>query len=99
MSTTRRGDLADGGSDADGAGGAAAVVEGKIYVGGGRPPRGSDFAVYDPAADVLTVLPEMPTQRNHLGMGAIGGKVYVVGGGLRRGLIVTGRIGWRCLIR
>ena len=28
-------------------GGAAAVVDGKIYVVGGRPPGGADFAVYD----------------------------------------------------
>lgn len=61
-------------------GGAAAVVDGKIYVAGGRPPRGSDFAVYDPAANSWTVLPDMPTQRNHLGTVAVGNKVYVVGG-------------------
>ncbi|MBI2762020.1 MAG: kelch-like protein [Chloroflexi bacterium] len=60
--------------------GAAAVVDGKIYVTGGRPPRGSDFAVYDPAADVWTVLPDLPTQRNHLVAAALGGKVYVAGG-------------------
>ena len=32
-------------------GGAAAVVNGKIYVAGGRPPGGHDFAVYDPKTD------------------------------------------------
>jgi N-acetylneuraminic acid mutarotase len=31
--------------------GVAVALDGKIYVAGGRPPRGSDFAVYDPAAD------------------------------------------------
>jgi len=61
-------------------GGGSAVIDGKIYVAGGRPPRGSDFAVYDPAADAWTVLPDVPTQRNHLGVVAIGGKVYVAGG-------------------
>jgi N-acetylneuraminic acid mutarotase len=61
-------------------GGGAAVVDGKIYVAGGRPPRGADFAVYDPAADRWTALPNLPTQRNHLAVGAIGGKVYVAGG-------------------
>lgn len=60
--------------------GGAAVIDGKIYVAGGRPPRGSDFAVYDPAADLWQVLLELPTQRNHLAVGAIGGKVYVAGG-------------------
>jgi N-acetylneuraminic acid mutarotase len=61
-------------------GGGAGVIEGKIYVAGGRPPRGKDFAVYDPAADEWTVLPQMPTARNHLAVDAIGGKLYVAGG-------------------
>lgn len=60
--------------------GATAVVDGKIYVAGGRPPRGHDFAVYDPTADTWTVLPDLPTQRNHLAAAALGGKVYVAGG-------------------
>jgi N-acetylneuraminic acid mutarotase len=60
--------------------GATAVVDGKIYVAGGRPPRGHDFAVYDPAADSWTVLPDLPTQRNHLAAAGVGGKVYVIGG-------------------
>ena len=30
---------------------ASAVVDGLIYVAGGRPPQGQDFAVYDPMAD------------------------------------------------
>jgi N-acetylneuraminic acid mutarotase len=61
-------------------GGAAAVVDGKIYVAGGRPPHGQDFAVYDPAADSWAVLPDVPTGRNHIAAAAIEGKVYVVGG-------------------
>ena len=61
-------------------GGAAAVVDDKIYVVGGRPPGGADFAVYDPKADRWTKLPDLPTQRNHLAAGAHDGKVYVVGG-------------------
>ena len=60
--------------------GGAAVVDGKIYVAGGRPPRGQDFAVYDPAADTWQILPELPTGRNHLAVAAIDGKVYVAGG-------------------
>lgn len=60
--------------------GATAVIDGKIYVVGGRPPRGHDFAVYDPATDTWAVLPDLPTQRNHLAAAAIGGKVYVAGG-------------------
>jgi N-acetylneuraminic acid mutarotase len=61
-------------------GGAAAVIDGKIYVAGGRPPGGADFAVYDPKTDRWTKLPNMPTQRNHLAAGAFDGKVYVFGG-------------------
>ena len=45
-------------------GGAAAVIDNKIYVGGGRPPGGADFAAYDPKADRWTKLPDLPTQRN-----------------------------------
>jgi N-acetylneuraminic acid mutarotase len=60
--------------------GATAVVDGRIYVTGGRPPHGHDFAVYDPAMDSWTVLSNLPTQRNHLAAGALNGKVYVVGG-------------------
>jgi N-acetylneuraminic acid mutarotase len=61
-------------------GGGAAVIDGKIYVAGGRPPRGADFAVYDPRADQWTVLPDVPTQRNHLAVAAIDGRIYVAGG-------------------
>ena len=61
-------------------GGVSAVIDDKIYVVGGRPPRGHDFAVYDPAEDTWTTLPDMPTDRNHLAAAAIDGKMYVVGG-------------------
>jgi uncharacterized protein (TIGR03437 family) len=60
--------------------GVAVVVDGKIYVAGGRPPRGADFAVYDPQADSWRTLPDLPTQRNHLAGAAAGGKVYILGG-------------------
>ncbi len=61
-------------------GGGKAVIDGKIYVAGGRPPGGAAFEVYDPATDTWERLPDMPTQRNHLAMVAIGGKIYVAGG-------------------
>jgi N-acetylneuraminic acid mutarotase len=61
-------------------GGGLGVIDGKIYGGGGRPPRGNDFAVYDPAADRWTVLPMLPTGRNHLAVDAIAGRLYVAGG-------------------
>lgn len=60
--------------------GAAAVLNNRIYVAGGRPPRGHDFAVYDPAAGRWTVLPELPTARNHLVVAALRGRIFVAGG-------------------
>ncbi len=65
--------------------GAAVVHEGKIYVLGGRPPRGHDFAVYDPKADTWETLPDLPSQRNHIAAEPIGGKIHVFGGRLGGG--------------
>ena len=61
-------------------GGGKAVIDGKIYVAGGRPPGGSAFEVYDPATDTWEQLPDLPTQRNHLAMVALNGKAIVPGG-------------------
>ena len=66
--------------------GVAVVHDGKIYVAGGRPPRGNDFAVYDPATDSWEVLPNLPSQRNHITGAAINGRIHVVGGRLGPGL-------------
>ncbi len=66
--------------------GVAIVHGGRIYVAGGRPPRGSDFAVYYPAANSWQVLPNLPTQRNHLTGAAIDGRIHAVGGRLGQGL-------------
>lgn len=65
--------------------GVALVHDGRIYVAGGRPPRGHDFAVYDPVADRWETLPDLPTQRNHIGGGVIDGRIHVVGGRLEGG--------------
>jgi N-acetylneuraminic acid mutarotase len=67
-------------------GGVAVVLNGKIYVAGGRVPRGNDFAVYDPAADQWEVLPNLPSQRNHITGAAINGRIHIVGGRLGNGL-------------
>lgn len=67
-------------------GGVAVAHGGKIYVAGGRVPRGNDFAVYDPAADQWEVLPELPSQRNHIAGAAINGRIHIVGGRLGNGL-------------
>jgi N-acetylneuraminic acid mutarotase len=61
-------------------GGGKAVIDGKIYIAGGRPPGGAAFEVYDPATDSWERLPDLPTQRNHLAMVALGGKIIVAGG-------------------
>ena len=61
-------------------GGGKAVIDGKIYVAGGRPPGGHAFEVYDPATDRWEKLPDLPTQRNHLAMVALNGKIIVAGG-------------------
>ena len=66
--------------------GVAVVLNGQIYVAGGRPPHGSDFAVYNPMADSWQTLPNLPTQRNHLTGAAISGRIHVVGGRLGQGL-------------
>jgi hypothetical protein len=60
--------------------GVAVVHDGRIYVAGGRPPRGNDFAVYHPATDSWQELPVLPTQRNHLTGAAIKGRIHIVGG-------------------
>jgi hypothetical protein len=62
--------------------GAAAVIDGRVYVAGGLRSDASvrDFAMYDPVADTWTELPPMPTARNHLAAGAIEGRFYAVGG-------------------
>jgi N-acetylneuraminic acid mutarotase len=67
-------------------GGVAVALNGKIYVAGGRVPRGSDFAAYDPAADRWEVLPNLPSPRNHITGAAINGRIHIVGGRLGNGL-------------
>ena len=67
-------------------GGVAVAHDGKIYVAGGRVPRGNDFAVYDPAADQWEALPNLPSQRNHIVGAAINGRIHIVGGRLGNGL-------------
>jgi N-acetylneuraminic acid mutarotase len=66
--------------------GVAVAHDGKIYVAGGRLPRGSDFAVYDPATNTWEVLPNLPTQRNHFTGAAINGRIHYVGGRQGNGL-------------
>lgn len=68
------------------------VIDGKIYVAGGRFKRTPDSAnfndhfdtasvlVFDPATEEWSAAPDMPTARNSHAAVAIDGKMYVVGG-------------------
>jgi N-acetylneuraminic acid mutarotase len=74
----------------------AAAVGGKIYVIGGATtaPGATDPSVhparrhvtvgtveeYDPATNSWRARTPMPTPRNHAAVGAVGGKIYVIGG-------------------
>ena len=51
----------------------SAVLDGRIYVAGGIAQLGAstDFAVYDPQADVWAELPPLPESALH-GPGAVG---------------------------
>ena len=59
---------------------AAAELDGKIYLAGGWPAL-SVFERYDPLTDSWTRLAPMPTGRQSLGLVALDGYVYAVGGG------------------
>ncbi|GAA4245764.1 Kelch repeat-containing protein [Dactylosporangium darangshiense] len=66
------------------AAGAAAAIDGKIYVaagiGPGRDVLADSALVYDAAADRWSTAPGAPTRREHLGGAAAGGLFYTVGG-------------------
>jgi N-acetylneuraminic acid mutarotase len=81
----------------------AAVVNGKVYVIGGaasyegaketgihpaRPHRvvGTN-EVYDPATNTWETRSPMPTARNHVAVGVVNGKIYVIGGRLGNAFI------------
>jgi len=49
----------------------------------------ADHATYDPVADRWTGAPPLPTARHGLGVAAVGGRIYVIGGGPRAGYAQT----------
>ena len=61
---------------------AAAVVNNKIYVFGGRNSNGflSTVEVYDPLTDTWSIKTSMPTQREGLVSAVVINKIYVIGG-------------------
>jgi N-acetylneuraminic acid mutarotase len=81
---------------------AAAAVGGKIYVVGGfeEPSLGNvlNFAItpaveeYDSSMDRWTAKAPMPVGLHHVGIGVVGGRVYVVGGYRQSGLSVWGPV-------
>jgi N-acetylneuraminic acid mutarotase len=85
---------------------AAVESDGKIYVmggvaqyaglenqslGGEEPHRVLDINhVYDPATNTWQTRQTMPTPRNHMFVGAVNGKVYVIGGRVGSMAVATG---------
>ena len=85
---------------------AAVESGGKIYVmggvgaysglenqslGGEQPARVLDTnQVYDPATNTWQTRQTMPTARNHMFVGAVGGKIYVIGGRVGSMAVVSG---------
>ncbi len=77
---------------------AAAAVDGKIYVVGGfeKPSLGNmmNFAItpsvemYDPLIDRWTAKAPLPVGLHHVGIGVVGGRLYVIGGYTKSGLSV-----------
>jgi N-acetylneuraminic acid mutarotase len=61
---------------------AVGVIDGKIYVAGGYRGGGAvtDFTVYDPATNTHQRLGPIPSATEHVVGGAIGGKLFVIGG-------------------
>jgi hypothetical protein len=68
------------------------VVFNRLYVFGGESPAGTfnHNEEFDPAAGIWTTRAPMPTARHGLGAVALGELIYVVGGGPRPGLSVSG---------
>jgi N-acetylneuraminic acid mutarotase len=77
---------------------AAAALEGKIYVVGGfeKPSLSNmmNFAItpsvemYDPATDRWTSKRPLPVGLHHVGIGVVGGRLYIIGGYSKSGLSV-----------
>ncbi|MCP9447094.1 MAG: hypothetical protein NNA22_05935 [Nitrospira sp.] len=75
---------------------AVAALGGKIYVVGGfeKPSLGNvmnlsitpTVEVYDPATDRWTAKAPLPVGLHHVGIGVVGGRLYVIGGYARSGI-------------
>jgi hypothetical protein len=69
----------------------AVVLEGKIHTFGGETRTGTfaNHEVYDPATDRWSLAPALPTPRHGLAVAAVGGRIYVIGGGPHAGFAQT----------
>jgi N-acetylneuraminic acid mutarotase len=73
----------------------AEAVNGKVYLIGGIEPfengKGTRITgknqMFDPATNTWTTRSPMPTTRNHAFVGAVNGKIYVIGGRQAAGMI------------
>src|SRR5262245_50309448 len=74
----------------------AAVLDGLLYAFGGEGNLDSPFGTfpqaeaYDPARDVWKRLPDMGIPRHGIGVAAVGGALYVMGGATRQGIGPSG---------
>ncbi len=74
----------------------AAVLDGLLYAFGGEGNPASPFGTfpnaeaYDPVRDVWTRLPDMGLPRHGVGVAAVGGALYVIGGATRQGFGPSG---------
>ena len=74
---------------------AAAVINGKLYVVGGRNSAGayvSTVEVYDPATNAWSSKTSMPTPRTGLGVIAVNGLLYAVGGTNSGGAVAANQV-------
>ena len=74
----------------------AGVLDGLLYAFGGEGNPASPFGTfpnaeaYDPVRDVWTRLPDMGLPRHGIGVAAVGGALYVIGGATRQGFGPSG---------
>ena len=70
----------------------AAAAGGRLISAGGEAPGGTTGAVFsfDPVARKRDRLPDLPTPRHGLAVMGVGPRVYVIAGGPRPGLFVSG---------
>src|SRR5437588_242271 len=74
-------------------GGGTAVLDGRLYVGGGELQTYQflaafrAFEAYDPAADTWAQLPYMPSPRHSFAMAAVGNRIHAVSGDVQSAIV------------